>query len=152
MIVFEVIAATSHENSRSKRRAFPPRLARCETIGAPKAPVEIGQVAKAAVIGNRADRDVAAIGFAKPSMSLRKTLHDQKFREGGALLFEQALQIARCHTEMGGHASDRNLAAMAVRDNMGFGELQSGRAQLLEIAVSPKREREQILNMTCGEF
>src|SRR6185436_12530645 len=96
--------------------------------------------------------------LAQPSVRLCKTLHDQKFRKGGAILFEQALQISRCHAEMRGYASYRNLAPMAVRDDVGFRKLQSGRTQparlcdFLEIAGGAEREREQILNMTCGEF
>jgi len=84
-----------------------PHVARRESVLTAEAPVEVGEVAEADVIGDGADRILAGGRIAEHPMRAGQSLPDQKLREGGAFRFEQALHIARRHVEACGDRRNR---------------------------------------------
>ena len=122
-----------------------------------EATVEIGQIAEADAMSDRADR-LAGIRVRQQPVSSRQATGGQKLRECGALGLEQALHVTRADAEAFGHARDRQLMAMAVRDDIGFGELQSCRAQsartnrIAKSGARIQRQRKQIVDIAYGRF
>src|SRR5438132_5067771 len=97
-----------------------PHVPRCKSIEATETTIEIRQVAEAGIIGNGADRAMNGIGLAQQTVSPRKTLPDQKLREGGTIGFKHPLHVPWRHAEVRGDAADRQIAPVAALDYIGL--------------------------------
>ena len=123
VLVQRDILSDQREHVRSRFVAS--HLAWSPAVLAAKAAVEIREVAEANVVGDDADRGLTGAQPAQQPVCPRQALPHQEFREGRAVRFEQALHISRRDVEVGGESPDRQIAPMAMRNDIGFRELQA---------------------------
>src|SRR5882762_10302633 len=94
--------AVFRQNPRFRPRAvFQPKgvadIARRRAIALAKAAIEIRKIAKADLIGQRADPTGIEIRVGEGPISAPETLAEQIGRKGAAVALEQFLQVARRH-------------------------------------------------------
>src|SRR3954453_15347143 len=111
--------------SRARSRHFAaPDVTGRGAISSTEAAVEIGEIAEADIVGDRADRPLGISGFAQHAMRTLDALFDQEGRERLAVGLEQALEITRRHAELLGARCHRQVLPPAIIGDGDFGLLQ----------------------------
>src|SRR5450631_1059969 len=119
-----------------------------------KAAVEIGKVAKADVVGDRADLLFPGPGLAEHAVGAGEAPPEQEGRKRGAIVLKQSLQMARRHAEMRGDGADRNFPMVEVLGNIRLCRFQSCRphapisCNVGGFAGSSEREHCQIVHVS----
>src|SRR3954451_16062145 len=109
--------------ARSRHLAAPDVTGR-GAISPPEAAVEIGEIAEADIVGDRAHRPLGVSGLAQHAMRTLDALFDQERRERLAVGLEQALEITRRHAELLGDRGNRQVLPPAIVGDGDFGLLQ----------------------------
>src|SRR5260370_6987541 len=98
---------------------------RCGAVEPSKAAVEIGKVAKANVVGDRADLLFARPRLAEHAVGAGEAPPEQKGGKRGAIVLKQTLQMARRHADMPADGADRNTPMLQVFSTLGLSSFQS---------------------------